>query len=218
MALLLSKEGLQFLIIMRSERDLSSEVTPQRLKKLQRVLEKRTRALTIVVENIHDPHNFSAVLRSCDAVGVLDVHLVYHSGQSMPRLATSSSASAKKWVSVHKHDSIADCFSWLRTEQKKIYTTHMTRDAVSLYDLNLSQPVALVFGNEHSGVSEQAHELADGNFLIPQVGMVQSLNISVACAVSLYEAYRQRQKAGLYQTSSLDRQDYQNTLNDWLQR
>jgi tRNA (guanosine-2'-O-)-methyltransferase len=94
----------------------------------------------------------------------------------------------------------------------------MSSDAVSLYDVDLTQPVALVFGNEHSGVSDEARALADGNFVIPQMGVVQSLNISVACAVSLYEALRQRQRAGLYNQTALSEEDFAERLNDWYQR
>ena len=193
-------------------------VTEERLGKLERAVRHRTLDLTLVAENINDPHNFSAVLRSCDAVGILNVHRVYHSGQPLPRLGKTSSASARKWVNIKSHDSVEACFAQLRQENKKIYTTHMSKESVSLYDLDLTQPLAFVFGNEHSGVSETAHRLADQNFIIPQVGMVQSLNISVACAVSLYEAYRQRKNAGLYDAPALAEDTYQEVLREWVQK
>jgi tRNA (guanosine-2'-O-)-methyltransferase len=94
----------------------------------------------------------------------------------------------------------------------------MSSDAVSLFDVDLTQPVALVFGNEHDGVSEEARNAADGNVIIPQVGMIQSLNISVACAVSLFEAMRQRMVAGMYDTPQYSNDELERRINDWCSR
>ncbi|MBM2813787.1 MAG: tRNA guanosine-2'-O-methyltransferase [Ignavibacteria bacterium] len=192
--------------------------TEKRKKKLISVLSNRQPSLTVVLENINDPHNLSAVLRSCDAVGVLEAHLIYYGEQPFPHLSNTSSASASKWVNTIRFDSIQTSYEKLRKEGKKIYTTHMSKKAVSLYDLDLTEPVALVFGNEHSGVSEDAANLADSNFLIPQVGMIQSLNISVAAAVSLFEAYRQRMAAGMYDQPVFDEEQLQNMLEQWAAR
>jgi tRNA (guanosine-2'-O-)-methyltransferase len=190
-------------------------ITEDRLDKLKKVLGKRTDSLTVVLENVHDPHNLSAVVRSCDAVGILEIYLIYHSGQEPRRLERISSASASKWMKVHYFDSVSDCYNAVRSTGKKIYTTHMSKDSVSLYSLNLSEPVALVFGNEHEGVTEEAYTTSDGNFLIPQVGMIQSLNISVAAAVSLFEAFRQRLDAGFYEEPQISTGLYNATLLDW---
>jgi tRNA (guanosine-2'-O-)-methyltransferase len=169
-----------------------------RSEKIYACVSRRQPSLSIVLENVHDPHNVSAVLRSCDAVGVIDVHLVYHTGQFFPELGEKSSASARKWVLTHKHSSIDECYDFLRKEGKKILTTGMSNEARSLYAIDFTEPIAIVFGNEHTGVSEEAILKADGNMLIPQVGMIQSLNISVACAVTLYEAFRQRSLKGMF--------------------
>lgn len=190
-------------------------ITPEREEKIRKVLACKQPTLTVVLENIHDPHNVSAVLRSCDAVGIVDVCLVYHSGQVFPKMGKKSSASALKWIDRRHFRSIEECYDVLRSEGRRIYTTHLEEDAVSLYKLDLTQPVALVFGNEHSGVSEEAVRLADGNFLIPQTGMIQSLNISVACAVTLYEAFRQRKEAGMYDTPQYSEAELQNKLHEW---
>ena len=114
--------------------------------------------------------------------------------------------------------SIQECYADLRLEGKKIYTTHLGKDSTSLYDLKLFEPCALVFGNEHDGVSETASELSDGNFIIPQVGMIQSLNISVACAVSVYEAFRQRLNNGMYDKPQLNSEEMFNKMNEWSER
>ncbi len=178
-------------------------ITDRRKKRIENVLHARQPDLTLVMENIHDPHNLSAVMRSADAVGILHVHLLYHGGQEMPELKRSSSAGAHKWLEVHTHTSVDECFGALRRRNMKIYTTHLQEDAVSIFELDLTKPVALVFGNEHSGVSAEAAGKADGNVLIPQSGMIESLNISVACAVSVFEAFRQREAAGMYEESRL---------------
>jgi tRNA (guanosine-2'-O-)-methyltransferase len=189
--------------------------TPERTEKLLRAIRRKQPTLTIVLENVHDPHNISAVLRSCDAVGVVEAQLIYHSGQEFPRLGEKSSASARKWIDCVSYHSVEECFQALRAKGYGIYTTQMSSSAVSLYELDLTQPVALVFGNEHLGVSDEAARLADRNFLIPQMGMIQSLNISVACAVSLFEALRQRKVKGMYDAPQLDVEQFSTMLADW---
>jgi tRNA (guanosine-2'-O-)-methyltransferase len=196
----------------------NAERTEKRKDTISSVLARRQPGLTVILENINDPHNVSACLRTCDAVGVLEVCLVYHGTQKMPKLGKKSSASAKKWVDIKIFDSIESCYEYVRQSGKKIFTTHMAKDSVSLYSLKLAEPTALVFGNEHAGVSEQAVKLADGNFLVPQAGVIQSLNISVACAVSLYEAYRQRMQAGMYEELQFTEGEYELHLKDWMCR
>lgn len=192
--------------------------TPEREERIRTVLGRRQPTLTVVFENVHDKHNVSAVIRSCDAVGVLEAHAVYHSGEVFPELGSQSSASARKWVDLHTHSDVGACCRGLKARGFKIYTTHMSVDSVSLYDLDLTQPCALMFGNEHSGVSNEALAYADANFLIPQMGMVQSLNISVACAVSLFEALRQRKAAGMYDHAQLDDDDLKQRIREWTDR
>jgi tRNA (guanosine-2'-O-)-methyltransferase len=165
--------------------------TDRRLQKIRRVLRQRQADLTVVLENIHDPHNVSAILRSADAVGIAEVHLVYTT-EEFPKIGRKSSASASKWVGRWKWRSVEECYSKLREQGFKIYASQLDSGSVSLFNLNLRKRVALVFGNEHRGVSEQAAALADAQFMIPMYGMIESLNVSVACAVSLYEALRQR--------------------------
>jgi tRNA (guanosine-2'-O-)-methyltransferase len=160
------------------------------------------------------------VLRSCDAVGVVDVYLIYNGKQTFPDLGERSSASARKWIDCHQFTSVEACFTALRQRHSalRIYTTHLSADATALHDLDLAQPVALVFGNEHSGVSDEALRLADGNMLIPQVGVIQSLNISVACAVSVFEAFRQRLVKGMYATPQYADAELAAQFTDWQRR
>jgi tRNA (guanosine-2'-O-)-methyltransferase len=178
-------------------------MTPERSERLNNVLAKRQPALTVVLENVSDPHNISAVMRTCDAVGIQDIYILNTKIGLHEKWGAKSSSSAAKWLTVHQFTDAAECFAALRKRFSKIYTTHLSTDAVSLYELNLTESVALVFGNEHAGVSDEIIGMADGNFLIPQVGIIKSLNISVACAVSVYEAYRQKQIAGHYNEPQL---------------
>ena len=192
-------------------------MTERRKEKILSVLKHRQPNLTIVMENIHDPHNVSAMLRSADAVGVMEVQLVYVT-EKFPRLGKKSSASATKWVQRRKFPSIKECYDKLHEEGFLIYATHLGSSSVSLHDLDLTANVALVFGNEHAGVSDDAARLADGNFLIPMTGMIQSLNVSVACAVALYEAFRQRITAPKKSGSSLAPDAFNEMAEAWIKR
>ena len=171
-------------------------MTPERTERLNNVLAKRQPGLTVVLENVSDPHNISAVMRTCDAVGVQDVYILNTKIGLHEMWSEKASSSAAKWLTVHQFTDANACFAELRKNYSKIYTTHLSQDAVALYELDLTESVALIFGNEHAGVSDDIISMADGNFIIPQVGIIKSLNISVACAVSLYEAYRQKKIAG----------------------
>jgi tRNA (guanosine-2'-O-)-methyltransferase len=190
-------------------------MTERRKEKILSVLRHRQPNLTVVMENIHDPHNVSAMLRSCDAVGVMEVQLIYTS-EKFPRLGKKSSASATKWVRRRKFATIKECYDALHAEGFAVYATHMGSSSVSLYELDLTAKVALVFGNEHAGVSDEAAGLADGNFLIPMTGMIQSLNVSVACAVTLYEAFRQRIAAPRKPGASLAPGALQELADAWM--
>ena len=190
-------------------------MTPERFDRLTSVLNKRQPDLTVVLENVFDPHNISAVMRTADAVGMQDIFILNNKIPPHRKWGAKSSSSAAKWLTVHQYTDAEECFAELRKRYKKIYTTHLSSDAVGLHELNLAEPVALVFGNEHSGVSEEIIAMADGNFIIPQVGIIKSLNISVACAVTLYEAYRQKNNAGHYDTIKLEGEQLEGLRNEW---
>jgi tRNA (guanosine-2'-O-)-methyltransferase len=190
-------------------------MTSERAQRLENVLSKRQNDLTVVLENVFDPHNISAVMRTCDAVGIQDIHVLNTRISRHKKWGARSSSSAAKWLTIHQHADAALCFEELRKTYPLILTTHLSSTAVSLYDIDFTHPVALVFGNEHDGVSKEIRELANGNFVIPQVGMIRSLNISVACAVSLYEAYRQKQAAFHYEKMKMDETRYQLLWKQW---
>lgn len=190
-------------------------MTPERTNRLESVLNKRQPDLTVVLENVFDPHNISAVMRTCDAVGIQDIYILNHKIAPHRKFGARSSSSAAKWLSIHQFTDAGECFDALRKKYTKIYTTHLSSDAVSLHELNLTEPVALVFGNEHSGVTEEIIAMADGNFIIPQVGIIKSLNISVACAVTLYEAFRQKTNAGHYNQIKLEGEQLETLRTSW---
>lgn len=173
-------------------------MTPEREARIKSVLNHRQSGLVVVMENVHDPHNISAVMRTCDAVGVQDLFVLTTVMPRHTKFGKNSSASAAGWLTIHQYDETNACMDAVRERCDKIYATHLGVKSSSLYELDLTQRVALVFGNEHAGVTEDCLKYCDGNFIIPQVGMVQSLNISVACAITLYEAFRQRRHAGFY--------------------
>ena len=190
-------------------------MTEERRQKIEWVLANRQTDITVVLENVFDPHNISAVMRSCDAVGVQEIYVLNTKIPHHKKWGARSSSSAAKWLTVHQFDNTEACFEALRKKYSTILTTHLSTDAVSLYQLDLTRSIALVFGNEHSGVDEEIIKLADGNFIIPQMGMIRSLNISVACAVSLYEAFRQKQQMGHYMKQKLTGEEYSSLFNQW---
>jgi tRNA (guanosine-2'-O-)-methyltransferase len=190
-------------------------MTPEREARLISVLNKRQNDLTVVLENVFDPHNISAVMRTCDAVGIQDIYILNTRIPLHKKWGAKSSSSAVKWLTIHQYSDAFECFSALRKSYSKILTTHLSTDAVDLYAIDFTGSIALVFGNEHSGVSDEIREMADGNFIIPQSGIIQSLNISVACAVSLYEAYRQKRSAGHYENRKMSASRSKDLLTEW---
>ncbi len=189
-------------------------MTPERKERIIKVLNHRQPDLTVVMENVMDPHNIAAVMRTCDSVGIQEIFVLNTMIARHKKFGKKSSASAAGWLTIHQFDNTEECMKAVKAKYKNVYATHLGEKAVSLYELNLSEPVALVFGNEHAGITEECLKYCDGNFIIPQVGMVKSLNISVACAVTLYEVYRQREKNGNYSGAARLPSEQYNTLAD----
>ncbi|HLF45398.1 MAG TPA: RNA methyltransferase [Chitinophagaceae bacterium] len=179
------------------------------------ILKKRQPDLTVVLENVFDPHNISAVMRTCDAVGIQEVYVLNTKIPKHKKWGARSSSSAAKWLTIHEFEQAEVCFNELRKKYSKILTTHLSSDAVSLHEIDFTHSIALIFGNEHSGVTEEIRFMADGNFIIPQAGIIRSLNISVACAVTLYEAYRQKENAGHYKNQKLEGEMLNRLLEEW---
>jgi len=190
-------------------------MTEERQQRIASVLSKRQVNITVVLDNVFDPHNISAVMRSCDAIGIQEIYVLTNMVPKHKKWGFRSSRSASKWLDVHQFTDTQKCFEQVRSRYSTILTTHLSSNAVSLYNLDLTRSVALVFGNEQYGLSEEVRALADGNFVIPQVGMIQSLNISVACAVTLYEVFRQKTVAGHYDLPQLKSEHCNELSNQW---
>jgi tRNA (guanosine-2'-O-)-methyltransferase len=184
------------------------------MEKIRTVLSQRQPSLRIVIENIHDPHNASAIFRTCDSAGIPKVSLIYNS-ESFPKIGKKSSASALKWIAKEKYKTVESCYNKLREDGFLIYASSITNDAKNLYDIDFTKKVAIILGNEHRGLSEDAINLADENFFIPMFGMVQSLNVSVSAAITIYEALRQRIKKGMYDSTELSDDQIKLMVNEW---
>ena len=168
---------------------------PRRFERLKAVLDRRMGDLTVLLEHVDKPHNLSAILRSCDAVGVLEAHVVSLSG----RLAAvnSTAKGSEKWVPLHRHSHTAEVMQQLKDQGFRLYGTHLAVDAIDYRQCDFTGPTAFVLGAEKWGLSDEATALVDQAIVIPMIGMVQSLNVSVATATLLFEALRQREAAGL---------------------
>jgi tRNA (guanosine-2'-O-)-methyltransferase len=191
-----------------------SAMTLARFRKIQRVLAKRQPDLTVLAENVYKPHNLSAMLRSCDAVGIGTVHAVNPTG-GVPTYGPTS-ASAEKWVHLEVHPTLQDACQAIRAQGMQLLTAHLSETAVDYRDVDYTKPSCILFGNEKDGVTPEAAELADRHIVIPMVGMVQSLNVSVATAVILFEAQRQRREAGFYDAPRLSERERQRQAFLWL--
>ena len=168
---------------------------PRRFARLKAVLDRRMADLTVVVEQVEKPHNLSAILRTCDAAGVLEAHAVCRQG----RLPTfnSTAQGSQKWVPLRVHDTIDGALATLKAQGFRLVGTHLGVEAVEYGACDYTGPTAFVLGAEKWGLSAEAAALVDQAVFIPMGGMVQSLNVSVAAATLLFEALRQRRAAGL---------------------
>lgn len=190
-------------------------MTPARYNRLTHVLNNRQPDLTVVLENVFDPHNVSAVLRTCDAIGIQEIYILNDRIPPHKKWGYRSSSTAAEWLDIYQFTDAETCFNEVRKKHKKIFTSHLTETSNDLYSMPLNDSVALVFGNETFGVSDHVRKFSDGDFIIPQVGIIKSLNISVACAVTLYEAFRQRKEKGYYDKPRLNEMERKSMEEKW---
>ena len=190
---------------------MSAEVfmSPERYARIRNFLSLRQPSLTLCLEQLHKPHNVSAIVRSCDAVGVYEVHAVW---DKKPDIRKSTAMGSENWVYTKEHLCIEDAVSHLKTQNMQVLVTNLSENSVDFREIDYTQPTAIILGQEKHGATEEALAAADQDIIIPMVGMVQSLNVSVAAALILYEAQRQRQLAGMYNTQQLSEQACQKML------
>lgn len=188
-------------------------MNPRRFRRIREVLVRRQPDLTVLMERVHKPHNFAAILRNCDAVGILEAHVV--PPEKGINLSNHTSAGTTKWVSVRTHADVAAAATRLREAGFRILAAHPSEKAADFRSVDLTRPIALMVGAELDGLSDAGLALADQQVSIPMVGMVRSLNVSVATALILFEAHRQRTAADMYSTSRLPEERFKELLFEW---
>ncbi|MDO6499420.1 tRNA (guanosine(18)-2'-O)-methyltransferase TrmH [Photobacterium sanguinicancri] len=171
-------------------------MTPDRYQRIQSVLATRQIDLTVCMEEVHKPNNVSAIVRTADAVGIHKVHAVWPDDKM--RMLSHTSAGARNWVELETHDTMVDAVQHLKSQGMQVLATNLSDTAIDFREVDYTKPTAIILGGEKNGITQEALNLADQDIIIPMVGMVQSLNVSVASALILYEAQRQRQNAGMY--------------------
>lgn len=178
-------------------------MTPERYHKIYNMLQTRQPTLTVVMEDVHKPHNLAAIARTCDAVGIPEIHAI--TPYDKLQLTVDAASGSGNWVDVKVYDNIETVYSSLKERGFQILATHFEERAKEFRAIDYTQPTAIVMGQELEGISTKAVDLADGSIIIPMYGMVQSLNVSVAASTILYEAQRQRSNAGMYATPNFEK-------------
>lgn len=188
-------------------------MTPERFERLKSALDRRQPDLVVVSESAHKPHNLAALMRTCDAVGVPRVHAV--ATREEIRLPLNAASGSLPWVRLALHADIAGACAALKSKGFRIVAAHLSEGAADYRSVDYTGPTALLLGSELYGVSDQAAALADQAVVIPMRALVASLNVSVAAALILFEAARQREAAGLYGQRRLSPEEYTATLFEW---
>jgi tRNA (guanosine-2'-O-)-methyltransferase len=189
--------------------------TDKRLARIEGVLSRRQPDLRVVLEGVTIAHNASAVIRTCDAAGILYLDLIAPNPELL-RFNEAITTRTEKWLEIGVHGSAKECLSGLKARGFAIVATRLAEDAVPYTEIDYGRPTALVFGSESNGISDEALAFADRVIRIPMVGMVQSLNLSVSVAVVLYEAFRQRQVLGRFEKSGLSPAEFEALKEKWL--
>ncbi len=185
-------------------------MTPERFARITEMLNHRQPDLTLCLDKVHKSNNISAIVRTADAVGIHQIHAV------MPdrgiQVSGNTASGSQQWVQTVKHQNITEAIAHLKQQNMQIIVTHFSEQAVDFRDIDYCQPSAIFLGCERDGVSAEAIALADKQVMIPMVGMVQSLNVSVAAGAILFEAQRQRHAANMYGVNQLPEEYCQKLL------
>ena len=185
-------------------------MTPERFEKIKNILNKRQPDLTVVLDNVHKPHNIAAILRSCDAIGISNIHA--KSKNSQIGLNLKAASGSNHWVNVNVHSDLSELFQSIAKDDCTICVANNSINAIDFRDVDYTHPTAIILGAELDGVSKDSITFANQEIKIPMNGMVENLNVSVANAVILYEIQRQRKEAGLYDFKRLKKNDYDKLL------
>ena len=190
-------------------------MTAERFARLVEVLNLRQPDLTVVSDSVHKGQNLSAIVRTCDAVGIMDVHSALD--EATFRAHTGTTMGTHKWVETHVYQNVSEPLTKLHSEGYQIVAADTAGSTVDYREIDFTQPTALLLGAEKYGISDTAAPFIDKRITVPMLGMVESFNVSVACAIILAEARRQREQAGFYQQRRLDNSRYQQLLFEWSQ-
>ncbi|MCC7071387.1 MAG: RNA methyltransferase [Deltaproteobacteria bacterium] len=172
---------------------LASELTPRRLARVLAVLERRLGSVTVVMENLSDPHNVSAVLRTAEGLGLSELHVVEQPNKWEKNKAISKGA--ERWIEIVRHQGLARCLGDLSARGFSLFAADVGAGCVPVDEVPVEGPVALVFGSEHAGLSKRALSLTDARFTVPMAGMVESFNVSVSAALALWDLSSRRRRA-----------------------
>jgi len=189
-------------------------MTPERYAKIRAVLERRQPDLTVVADQIHIGRNLAAIRRSCDAMGVPEMHAVVPPGFKQKRFA-GTTMGTHKWVRLHKHSSFESCLSVIKSQGMQVASADVSTDAVDFRRVDFTKPTAIILGAEVDGLTEEGRNAADVNFTIPMLGMVESFNVSVAFALVLAEAIRQREAAGMIGQPAYSEAEIERIAFEW---
>ncbi|GHB67562.1 tRNA (guanosine(18)-2'-O)-methyltransferase [Psychrosphaera saromensis] len=173
-------------------------MTPERFKRITNLLDKRQPDLTVCMEQVHKTHNLSAIIRTADAIGIHNIHAIYSTQSRW--LSNGRASGSQNWVKVVEQPDTATAIKQFKQQGMQVLATNLSDRAVDFREIDYTKPTALIVGQERDGISDEALELADHHIVVPMYGMVESLNVSVASALIMYEAQRQRLVAGLYDT------------------
>lgn len=188
---------------------MNQSMSPERYQRIRALLKTRQPDLTVCLEEVTKPHNVSAVIRTCDAVGVHQIHAVWDQSENLRK---GTAMGSQIWVKTKPHNTIAEAVGELKAQNMQVLVTHLDDSACDFREIDYTKPTAVLLGQEKTGATDEAIALADQSIIVPMVGMVQSLNVSVAAAVVMYEAQRQRELAGMYQAARLSEQECQDIL------
>ena len=190
-------------------------VLPRRFKRIKNVLNRRIQNLTVLVEGVSKPHNLSAILRTCDAAGVFEANFICNKNEV--KTFNSTAQGSQKWVKLNNHSSSIDAAKKLKKKGFKLFGTTFNKKSIDYRKLDFTQNTCFILGAEKWGLSEDLISEVDECIYIPMYGMVQSLNVSVAASILLFEAIRQRDRVGLLPKNGegIDQQIYQKTLFEW---
>ena len=190
-------------------------ILPRRFERIKNVLNCRMHNLTVLVEDVNKPHNLSAILRTCDAAGILEANFI--SKRNSVKTFNSTAQGSQKWVKLNNYEKTIDAISVLKEKGFKLFGTNLNDESRDYRDFDYSENTCFVLGAEKWGLSNELISMVDQSIFIPMRGMVQSLNVSVAASILLFEAIRQRKNKDLLPMNGegLNAKDYQKILFEW---